>query len=460
MRKLKIPTEEHTVWKTGLPFYDAARLIGAAHLLFGTATVMVEDRGSCWVMRGPKLAGGRRRQQLAWVLEELPPYVASAKNLRKTIVDNVLTMLPAASQQATKHESGVYYYLESALQTGVRGADPLASYRNLASQAGAEFNQPLEDVANAALGVSFAAICRGGRGEAGERRILPLLERGHLVLGPFLDFRRSYQHEAGSSVAAVWASLALLEELMGRDLPVTDFAFNWVVPRQQSSSGYVGVDRVCGLLREHKERGQDLYFARQVRAYLAGTARNADPAEHDLARALAHFTTTAEVKHLETIVRLKARLMAKEEEWPRRRAEGLFNSAQAVKEVKEMTEQQVDVPEGLTWALARWFTGGGQDGWIGQFIKLENASGPDRFLDETERILSRGRMHRDNPVQYSPSKDEQQILKEIRGLSGPQFRSLRAVLLLDLQAKMTYEGRRSAASSQESAKEPQEVTNE
>ncbi|MGQ9573473.1 MAG: hypothetical protein ACUVV3_09910, partial [Dehalococcoidia bacterium] len=286
------------------------------------------------------------------------------------------------------------------------------------------------------------------------------LERGHLVLGPFLDFRRSYQHEAGNFVAAVWASLALLEELMGRDLPVTDFAFNWVVPRQQSSSGYVGVDRVCALLWEHKERGLDFYFARQARAYLAGTARNADPAEHDLARALAHFTTTAEVKHLETIVRLKARLMAREEEWPRRRAEGLFNSAQAIKEVKEMAEQQVDVPEGLTWALARWFTGGGQDGWIGQFIRLENASGPDRFLDGTERILSRARMHRDNPVEYSPSKDEQQILKEIRGLSGPQFRSLRAVFLLDLQAKMTYQGRRSAASSQDSAKEPQEVTNE
>jgi hypothetical protein len=73
VKRLQIPAEEATVRKTGLPFYDAARLIGAAHLLFGTASVEVRDEGSRWVLRGPKLAQGRQRQQLLWVLRELLP---------------------------------------------------------------------------------------------------------------------------------------------------------------------------------------------------------------------------------------------------------------------------------------------------------------------------------------------------------------------------------------------------
>jgi hypothetical protein len=290
--------------------------------------------------------------------------------------------------------------------------------------------------------------------------VLPVISSGNLVLGPFLDFRREYfRHEAGVFVASVWASLAMLEELVGRDLPVADFAFNWVVPRVQSSSGFVGVDRVCRLMQERKENGEEFHFARQTRDYLAGTSsRNADPAEHDLARALARFATTADVKHLETIVRLKARLMALDESgqgrFARGRARRLFASNQVIQEVKDMSEQQVKVPEGMTRALARWFTGGGKDGWIGQFIKLENASSPDRFLDESQRILSRAKMNKEKPVDYSPPRGEQEVLDDIRILNGPQFCSLKAVFLLDLQAKMTYvtyEGRRNATSTQDAA---------
>jgi hypothetical protein len=101
---------------------------------------------------------------------------------------------------------------------------------------------------------------------------------------------------------------------------VSDFAYNWVVPRQQSASGYVGVDRVCALIQRHKEEGHEFHYARQVRTYLAGTSSQGSAAEHDLARALAHFSTTPKVKHLETVVRLKARLMASGERDQERRA--------------------------------------------------------------------------------------------------------------------------------------------
>jgi hypothetical protein len=44
--------ERYLVYKTGLPFYDAARLIGVAHLFFGTASAEVEDKGAYWEVSG------------------------------------------------------------------------------------------------------------------------------------------------------------------------------------------------------------------------------------------------------------------------------------------------------------------------------------------------------------------------------------------------------------------------
>jgi hypothetical protein len=85
MRKLNLPTSQIVIEKTGLPFYDAARLIGAAHRHFGTATVKVQDWGSQWVLIGPRIVAERQRQQLAWVLDNLPAYASSAKSLRGSI---------------------------------------------------------------------------------------------------------------------------------------------------------------------------------------------------------------------------------------------------------------------------------------------------------------------------------------------------------------------------------------
>jgi hypothetical protein len=60
-------------------------------------------------------------------------------------------------------------------------------------------------------------------------------------------------------------------------------------------------------------------------------------------------------------------------------------------------------------------------------------------------------MHKESPVHYGPGRDEQELLDRIRALNTPEFRGLRAVFLLDLQAKMTYEGRRRGASSREAS---------
>lgn len=457
MKTLKLPTTEITIEKTGLPFYDAARLIGAAHRHASTAGVVVRDEGSRWVLDVPQLAQERELQQLVWVLEALPANAPSTKNLRSTVEQHLRSKQqtvdaaqPAKGKKAAKSESAVYYYLESALQTGIRGADPLASYRKLASQAGTEFPQPIDDVVDAAFGVSFAAISLG-RPEEGERRVLPILgtEHEHLVLQPFLDFRRTYRHQAGVFVASVWASLALLDELTGHDLPVVDFAYNWGIPRVQSASGYVGVGRICDLMRKlkeerkRKEEGREFFLARQVRRYLAGTAWQGDATEHDLARALAHFVTSFETKHLETVVRLKARLLARgeaqQDRFAQARARAVLTGA-TIREVQELMRQEVDIPWGLTQALARWFAGGGSKGWIGNYIKLENTSSGEGFLDVAERILSRAQMNTEAPVRYSPPRDEQTKLQWVRALRGSEFRGFKAQALLDVLARMRVGG--------------------
>ena len=49
---IRLQKDHYRVYKTGLPFYDAARLIGVAHLFFGTASAEVEDKGAYWEVSG------------------------------------------------------------------------------------------------------------------------------------------------------------------------------------------------------------------------------------------------------------------------------------------------------------------------------------------------------------------------------------------------------------------------
>jgi hypothetical protein len=220
----------------------------------------------------------------------------------------------------------------------------------------------------------------------------------------------------------------------------------------QSSSGYLGVSRVCQRLKEHKEKGKDFCSAQQVRTYLFETKmrigsgpRDALSTEHTLARALAHFAITAEVKHLEAIVRLKARLMALEKEQTRRRVRHLFGSRQAVQEVKEMTQQNGEIPDlpiQLTWTIANWFKDREEHPkgteWLGDFIKLENSASRDRFLYEVERVIRHASSKNLNA--YSAFGSEREKLAEAAALQSPSaFRAYKALFLLDVLSKLAEE---------------------
>ena len=44
-KKITLETQTFYADKTGIPFFDAARLIGVAHFFFGTASAEIEDKG-------------------------------------------------------------------------------------------------------------------------------------------------------------------------------------------------------------------------------------------------------------------------------------------------------------------------------------------------------------------------------------------------------------------------------
>ena len=463
---MKIPaieTQELEVWKTGLPFYDSARLIGAAHRHFGTASVEVEDQGTRWVLRGPRLRVDREPQQLGWVLSDLPEFPSSVKALRRNVRQALEPREEDPTEGGRRRRSRraetmlVYYYLESALQKGARGPDPLSSYRFLASQGGDEFRQGMDDAVWLALGASFAAVSRGG-GESGERRVLPVLSGDRMVLGPFMDFRRTFYHQAGSFVAAVWASLAILEDLVEQDVHVSDFAYNWVEPRVQSASGFLGLNKVCGLTWERRRRGEDVEITGQIRQYLRSTRGSAGGKEQDMARSLAYFVTTASVKYLETVVRLKARLVSEAQGPARRIAEGLFRTRRSLEEVRYIVmagEKLPEIPIQLTWAIANWFKaqqsseeGGGSARWTGDYIKMENASTVDRFLDVVKTIVSRASFN--DPNSYSASGRELEKLASAAELRSPaRFRAYKALFLLDVLSKVGGGRRQERTPSQE-----------
>lgn len=69
--KLKLRKSTYKVYKTGLPFYDTARLIGVAHLFFGTASAEIEDKGAYWEVRGVDVK--RDEEQIEWIIERIRP---------------------------------------------------------------------------------------------------------------------------------------------------------------------------------------------------------------------------------------------------------------------------------------------------------------------------------------------------------------------------------------------------
>ncbi len=488
--KIHLKRSTYKVYKTGLPFYDAARLIGVAHLFFGTASAEIEDKGAYWEVKGIDVK--RDEKQISWVLKKFVPKPRKTKKekIQKPLeykvykfieseenLDNIRRYFLSDYPQQTQYKEvnlkrfeldgkrrALKAEYDAGLQSGTRGWDPLSKYEFLTTRMHGKdkilIKPPIEELSAATLGRGFAAsVVSRTKRQREEMYILPIFS-SHVVLSGFLYYERFYQHSAGGFVASVLAAISILLDLTSKKIPVDDFAYTKEVKGPQglpisSESGYLGFEKLCNLWNavkeEDEERLKRLRILRQIKSFLENTARqDIDSQNQALTRHLANFAVNLDVDSLCMIERLKARILASQEgkvvkNW----ALNLFKSPKDIKEVKEMIGLDLpDVPKEVSQALAKALELD-EKGWMNQFTRLENATDFSQFISYVEHIISRG-YYRELQKKGQPSirnamNQAGELASTLKCLSKnladeKKFRAWKSIFLMDVLSRMKFEG--------------------
>lgn len=457
--RLELTRQLCRVYKTGIAFYDAARLIGVAHLFFGTASAEVEDKGAYWEVRG--IQANRDEEQLAWILErgKGTSYQLRQKDpeIRKAFDELSKCSGEFKGQPITgggrDYPAGLAE-LDSAIVRGTRGLDPLSNPYILSQverkhvPKDKKFNIDWGDFLAASIGFSFAANASSRDSRA---YILPVF-REHFVLSAFLEFERHFYHAAGEAVAKAYAATSILLELISKRLPVADFVHTSVRGRNISfSSGYLGFERLCNLWRGVVQGGDEgsIELLRNIRSFLSQTANpQTNEQVQSLARWVADFVANPNVDALTMIERLKARVLAasQNKSFPGAYAANhLLNRTALIKEVSKLMQTDLpEVPWQLSEALARALAFD-EKGWMNQLTRLENATNFSQLLQQTEHIVSRGYYREQQEKGHQPNIREaltraQGLAKKLGEISGlledeKSFRAWKAILLLDVLSR-------------------------
>lgn len=486
-KPISLQRECYRVYKTGLPFYDAARLIGVAHLFFGTASAEVEDRGAYWEVSGVSVQ--RDEKQILWAIERLQPTERERRLFKKSDGNFPWEELKQFFSADLNGQRGRLEELKAeydvALQIGTRGIDPLSKYEILAPRSTGEtkkkFKDYFQNVAAATLGRAFAAYAVSrSRRQTDEMYILPIF-RERFVISGFLTYERSFQHPGGGWIAAIMGALSILLDLAKKRLPVVDFAYTREVkgPTRQpifSSSGYLGLERLCVYWWSEivqKENQNALQLLRNFRQFLQETkGQNVDEQVHYLARWVAEFVASPSVDALVKIQQLKTRILAVSQV---KNLQGAFESRRLLgntailQEVKNMMSMQLpDIPWQVAEAVARAL-GFDEKGWMNQFTRLENAGNFSQFIQQVEHIVSRG-YYREQQEQGQTSnirdaltraRDLANILRGIEAQLRDEktFRAWKAIFLLDVLSRARFQKETFAqAGAQAKPAETQETT--
>jgi len=473
--KIKIHLKESTykVDKTGIPFYDAARLIGVAHLFFGSASAEIEDRGAYWEVKGIDVR--RDEEQIEWIIErernkshnfnqKIRQIRESLKELYQKINNNQNISFDGLPTARGGYAALVEF--DAALSRGVRGVDPAGNYLLLVSVStqrnprGKKYNIKGEDLATASIGFCFSAVARSGNCRA---FILPTFifqsnkkhSKKRIVLSGFLNYNRDFFHNAGQHVSNVYAAISILLDLTSQRLPVTDFVYTSVCGQNIIlKSGYLGFERLCSLWWKAVEENDEerLKILTQIKLFLENTARqDTDTQNQELARQLANFAVNLDVDSLCMIERLKARILASQEgKAVKRWALNLFKSPKDIKEVKKMVDVGVpDIPDEVSQALAKALELD-RKGWMNQFTRLENATDFSQFIGYVEHMISRGYYEELRKKEEQPNirnvmnraKELAKILKELEKTLADEkkFRAWKSIFLMDVLSRIEFKG--------------------
>jgi hypothetical protein len=445
------------VKKTGIPYYDASRLIGTAHLFFGTADAEINDKGAYWEISGITLS--REQDQIEWVIEKIAGGTGKTSTMeRKEILSKLF-----GGKRPILYETTMEYFKKNienqigtkklkmkaeydvTLQTGTRGFDPLSKYEALAPRSTGEplkhYNEFVEEVVAATFGRGFSARASSGTRRQRENiSILPIFSDRFVIRG-FLDYKRNFRHNAGGYVCAVLAALTILDDLKTRHLPVLDFAFTNEVKSSSgtpvySESGVLGYDKLCRLWIRAIEDNNTIIETtlRQIRFYLEKTARSdgqkGEKQALELSRWVATFASNPE--SLVKIEHLKARILANKNSDFKYIVQQLFSSKIIVQQAGKMVLENLPViPSELVKAVADSLSLD-EKGWMNKFTRLENASTIDQLLSEAERIVSRG-ANRSSRVPKSLAGINLQSLQALSSIRDIKtFRTTKSVFLLQV----------------------------
>ncbi len=478
--KLKLAQRPYRVYKTGIVFYDAARLIGVAHFFLGTASAEVEDRGFYWEITG--VAVKRDTEQVTWVLEEGKRKSHDLDQKSKQL-EEVMNSgdFPQDFEGLPVHKGyPALKEFDAGLQYGPRGVDPLSDAIVISSQGTKpkrkekQFLLPSHELAAASVGFSFSAYARSG-----DQRtyILPVFT-DRFVLSGFLTYARGFRHPAGGFVAEILAALSILLDLVMRRLPVKDFAFTRIFGQNvYSSSGFLGLERLCNLWWIAVQASDDnvLNLLRDLRAFLSQTkSPKTNEQVQSLARWVADFLANPNVDALTMIERLKARILAASQSQNISgafAANRLLNRSEFIKEVGKMVQSNLpEVPWQVSEALARALALD-EKGWMNQFTRLENATNFSQFVQQIEHIISRG-LYREQQEQgqqpdirraLTSAKDLANKLREMSEAlqdDDKSFRTYKAIFLLDVLSRQRLTRSQCQSATPESVATPDQTKTE
>lgn len=468
------------VRKTGLPFFDANRLLGAAYYFFGSGTSTLIDNGSYWELSGPRLQ--RHETQRAWVRERL--YDRGLERIETSTLkildnldefDNEITAYFENGTMPTKaRRESVSRYLEPALLQGSRGAESF-SYSNLASACGTPQRELLPELVVSTLGLCFSGI-----GYAGDDQwlVLPVIgdAESSIALGPFYEFDVSYRHGAGGVTAAVGLALRMLRNLVNR-VKVTDFAYAWFGGRGFYRSGYLGLGTAMQVWLEHGDS-----FLTDCEEVLWITRGRSEEQLLSFARDISAYIREPALFRLERLIRQKARLIGADEEIDVSVACRWCASLESIREVLIMTGAENDLQEvrgqgssvsgdshdvSLEQILPVKLAGivaqalqsvaqkegtqarseNGKSKWIGWYTRLENASKPAAFIEEIERLVSRAMFVNESLMRFVKKEELvqecQNLLRLVGSSASPEkFRAYRSAFLLTVLAQIRPERNR------------------
>ncbi len=476
--KIHLKKNTYKVYKTGIPFYDATRLIGVAHLFFGTASAEIEDKGAYWEVKGIDVR--REEEQIEWVIERER---VKSHNFNQKI-SQIRNSLIEVSQKINNNQDicfdglptsrGGYAALvefDAALSRGVRGIDPASNYLLLVSVStqrnpkGKKYNIKAEDLATASIGFCFSAVARSSNCRT---FILPVFKE-RIVLSGFLNYNKEFYHNAGLYVSNVYAAISILLDFASQKLPVTDFVYTSICGQNiVLKSGYLGLEKLCSLWWKAVEENNEerLRILRQIKLFLENTARqDTDSQNQALARYLAKFAANLDVDSLYMIERLKARgcysireRLKRENLSPEEKRQlrtflhsltNLFKSSKDIMEVKEMVGLELpDVPQEVSQALAKALELD-EKGWMNQFTRLENATDFSQLIGYVEHIISRG-YYRELQKEAQPNirntmnraRELASILKDLsENLANEKiFRAWKSIFLMDVLSRMKFGG--------------------